>query len=130
MPVVVSDDESTSAHIVSRPRRNVTLSSRLTDVNNDATPELSIHRNKPPPPAITQKPAQLSSKRAADYVGSLSADECAPDEGAMEDRPHESKHSCFFHLMLITVIKLEGKRLRRAVTNDHADMSFDVPTGM
>ncbi|KAG1863440.1 hypothetical protein C8R48DRAFT_773484 [Suillus tomentosus] len=110
MPVVVSDDESASAHIVSRPRRTVTLSSRLTDANNDATPELSIHRNKPPPPAITQKSAQLSSKRAADFIGSLSADECAPDEGVMEDGPHESK------------------RLRHAVANTRADTSFDVLT--
>ncbi|KAG1720187.1 uncharacterized protein EDB91DRAFT_1257104 [Suillus paluster] len=112
MPVVVSDDKFTSVHIVSRLRRTVTLSSQLTDANNNATPEISIHRNKPPPSAITQKPAQLISKRAADDVGSLSADECAPDEGAMEDGPHESKH------------------LRRAVANDHADMSFDVLTGI
>ncbi|KAG1850901.1 hypothetical protein F4604DRAFT_1934257 [Suillus subluteus] len=88
MPIVVSDDESTSGHVVSRPRRTVTLSSRLTDANNDATPELSAHRNKPPVPAISApKPVPTSSKRGAKDV----ADEIGSDEGAMENGPHTSK---------------------------------------
>ncbi|KAG2365200.1 hypothetical protein BDR07DRAFT_1481578 [Suillus spraguei] len=113
MPVIVSDDKSApSAHIVSRPHQTVILSSRLTDTNNDATLELSIHRNKPLLPAIPQKPAQLSGKRAAaNYVDSLLGDEGAPDEGAMDDGHHESKH------------------LRHAVANTRADMSFDVLAG-
>ncbi|KAG2154308.1 uncharacterized protein EDB93DRAFT_1248505 [Suillus bovinus] len=69
MSIVVSDDESMSGHVVSQPRQNVTLSSRLTDANNDATPELSAHRNKPPVPAISaQKPVPTGSKRGAKDV--------------------------------------------------------------
>ncbi|KAG1756120.1 hypothetical protein EDB19DRAFT_1823527 [Suillus lakei] len=89
MPIVVSDDESTSGHVVSWPRQTVTLSSRLTDANNDATPELSAHRNKPPVPAISAlKPVvPTSSKQGAKDA----VDESASDEGAMENGPHTSK---------------------------------------
>lgn len=99
MSIVVSDDESTSGHVVSRPRRNVTLSSRLTDANNDATPELSAHRNKPPVPAISaQKPVPTGSKRGAKDV--VLDESTSDEEGAtsMENGPHTSKFFCTSHL--------------------------------
>jgi len=87
MPTVVSDDEA-PAHVVSRPRRPVTLSSRLTDVNNDATPELSIHRNKPVPVPQTL----TSSKRCTDEVFSLLSDD-ADGEGNEEEPRKSESHS-------------------------------------
>lgn len=42
LTVTTSDDEVPVT--IARPRRAVTLSSRLKDTNNDATPELASHR--------------------------------------------------------------------------------------
>ncbi|KAG1735571.1 uncharacterized protein EDB91DRAFT_1083659 [Suillus paluster] len=87
MSIIISDDESMSAHVVSQPQQTVTLSSRLTNANNDVTPELSAHRNKPPMPAIsTPVPVPTSSKQGAEDV----VDKCASDEGAMENGPHNN----------------------------------------
>ncbi|KAG1731110.1 uncharacterized protein EDB91DRAFT_1085222 [Suillus paluster] len=96
----------------------------MLDANNNATLEISIHRNKPPPSAITQKPAQLISKQAADNVGSLLADECAPDEGAMEDGPHES---ILFNATACTCNVLDRHQIHGARGNAHRQVqTFDA----
>ncbi|KAG1836266.1 hypothetical protein DFJ58DRAFT_847033 [Suillus subalutaceus] len=95
MPIVVSDNESTSGHVVSRPQRTVTLSSRLTDANNDVTSELSAHRNKPPMPAIsTPTPVPTSGTPRS------------PTPGVMENGPHTRPLSS----------NIAGKRLRHSAS--------------
>jgi hypothetical protein len=91
-PVIISDDE---APVVSaRPRRPIVLSSKLTDTNNDATPELASHRTAmgktPGLQVTTQGTSRLGTgtKRVANdaplNVDSDSDSDHANDEGTVK----------------------------------------------
>jgi hypothetical protein len=95
MPLTVeSDKESPVGVAISRPRRPITLSSRLTDANNDATQELSIHRSAPTANALeVQKSAQVNNKRGADDAISLSS---ASDDGIDKARAARPLKGMYF----------------------------------
>jgi hypothetical protein len=112
MPLtVVSDNETLSAHVHSRPRRPVTLSSWLTDTNNDATPELTIHRREPQlgQPAVALQnctaatPVQTGtgSKRRTEEVLSLLSDD-TDAEDHVEKGPRKSE--CYLFQVLPFVL--------------------------
>lgn len=76
MSIILRDDE---AQIISaRPRRNVTLSSKLTDTNNDATPELRSHRTATTTSAISTS----GTKRSVLIIEDTSESDHGDDEGA------------------------------------------------
>ncbi|KAG0692568.1 hypothetical protein DFH29DRAFT_882291 [Suillus ampliporus] len=94
MPTVVSDNES-SAHVISCPCRPITLSSWLTDSNNDTTLELSIHKPPPSillPPRAILKPTQGSNKWSAKEALSVLSD--GMDDEIEEIGPQKGKHLC------------------------------------
>ena len=99
MPLIVeSDTESPVGVAISRPRRPITLSSRLTDANNDATQELSIHRSAATANASgVQKSAQVNNKRGADDAISLSS---ALDDGIDKARAARPLKGMYFKLLL------------------------------
>ncbi|KAF9237263.1 hypothetical protein BU15DRAFT_63324 [Melanogaster broomeanus] len=87
--VISSDDEARAQTL--RPRRTAKLSSRLTDANNDATPELRIHqpthtRSIAHGTYPTNTTTQDSSKRTALVVDSSESDH-TDDEGRPKDIP-------------------------------------------
>jgi hypothetical protein len=100
MPLTVeSDKESPVGVTVSRPRRPITLSSRLTDANNDATQELSIHRTDsrpqyPPTPNTSGVPksAHVGKKRGADDTISLSSVSDEELDEARASRPFKGMY--------------------------------------
>ncbi|KIJ13855.1 hypothetical protein PAXINDRAFT_13403 [Paxillus involutus ATCC 200175] len=73
MPVIISDDKA-PVTVNARPRHPITPSSKLTDTNNYATPELTSHRTK------------AGTKRAASNASPLSVDENSESEHADDER--------------------------------------------
>jgi hypothetical protein len=91
MLVLSSDNEVPASNQTHRPRRTAKLSSRLTDPNNHATPELRIHQ-KPGPTASTNTTSQNTGKRnAADSDSDDLQSEHADDEGMAKDKPSRGK---------------------------------------
>lgn len=117
MPVIISDDES-STHVVFCTRQPITLSSQLTDANNDATPKLSIHQSKPQPllPATlhshsVSKPTPISNKRGTNEALSVLSD--GTDREIEEGAPQQSMYITSFCIMCLQT-SLTGKHLCRA----------------
>ena len=135
MQAILSDDEALVRPV--RPRRVAKLSSRLTDPNNDATPEL--HSHKALTASTTTNPAisAHSGKRAVDGHAivdnsDLQSDH-ADDEGTNMpggNKTHGMSFHYFFrfictHRFVPTILSIV-KRLRRGtimsdLDSDHAD---------
>ncbi|KIJ11841.1 hypothetical protein PAXINDRAFT_15294 [Paxillus involutus ATCC 200175] len=73
MPGIISDDKA-PVTVNARPRRPIMPSSKLTDTNNYATPELTSHRTK------------VGTKRAASNTSPPSVDENSESEHADDER--------------------------------------------